>query len=55
MNNSELFKTSTTTTTVNNNSRSVFDVNFNNVPKNVSISRHDYGGAAFGNSMQPAF
>lgn len=52
---SQLFQSSSTTKTVNNNTRSVFDVNFNNVPKDVSIKRHDYGGIAYGNSMQPAF
>lgn len=51
---SRLFQTSSTKT-INNNSRSVFDVNFNNVPKNVTIKRRDYNGLAYGSSMQPAF
>ena len=51
---SRLFQTSSTKT-INNNSRSVFDVNFNNVPKNVTIKRRDYSGIAYGSSMQPAF
>lgn len=56
MQNSDLMKASANSTkTINNNTRSVFDVNFNNVPQNVSISRRDYGGPAFGPSMQPAF
>ena len=51
---SRLFQTSSTKT-INNNSRSVFDVNFNNVPKDVTIKRRDYNGLAYGSSMQPAF
>lgn len=51
---SRLFQTSSTKT-INNNSHSVFDVNFNNVPKNVTIKRRDYNGLAYGSSMQPAF
>ena len=51
---SQLFQTSTTKT-INNNSRSVFDVNFNNVPSTVDIVRRDYSGSAYGNSMQPVF
>lgn len=51
---SRLFQTSSTKT-INNNSHSVFDVNFNNVPKNVTIKRRDYNGLAYGSSMQPSF
>lgn len=51
---SQLFQTSTTKT-INNNSRSVFDINFNNVPSTVNIVRRDYSGGAYGDSMQPVF
>lgn len=52
---SELFNTSTTTTTINRNTRSVFDVNFNNVPKDVTIKRHNYSGEEFGNISSFAY
>lgn len=52
---SELFNT-TVTKTVNNNSHSTIDVNFNNVPKDTSITRRTFGDPSmYGFSMNPAF
>lgn len=56
MDNSELYRASTSVKTINNNTRSAIDVNFNNVPKNVNISRRGFNDPTmFGFSMSPAY
>lgn len=53
---SSLFQSSVTRT-INNNTKSTIDVNFHNVPNDVTVSRKGYGfgGSEFGFNMVPAF